>query len=198
MALQNQNQALDTVILRSEQFTFVTPQQVKIVTGLAPNINDDNLVVPIVTAMNLRLKPILGVTLYNSLKQHYIDANYDANLLPDGSTLPDNINYKELYSELYYMLCWWSFVQALLGIAIKIDEKGIMFNSSDFAVNSELVGYNKVSDSNQKIAEMYTDQLVCYVRTAITDKQLKAGENESGTTQFATFFPNKRNFCENC
>ena len=73
-----------------------------------------------------------------------------------------------------------------------------MFNSSDFAVNSELVGYNKVSDSNQKIAEMYTDQLVCYVRTAITDKQLKAGENESGTTQFATFFPNKRNFCENC
>ena len=84
MALQNQNQALDTVILRSEQFTFVTPQQVKIITGLAPNINDDNLVVPIVTAMNLRLKPILGVTLYNSLKQHYIDANYDANLLPDG------------------------------------------------------------------------------------------------------------------
>ena len=198
MALQNQNQALDTVILRSEQFTFVTPQQVKIVTGLAPNINDDNLVVPIVTAMNLRLKPILGTTLYNSLKQHYIDVNYDANNLPDGSTLPDNINYKELYSELYHMLCWWSFVQALLGIAIKIDEKGIMFNSSEHAVNSELVGYNKVSDSNQKIAEMYTDQLVCYVREAITDKQLKAGVEESGTTQFATFFPNKRNFCENC
>ena len=198
MALQNQNQALDTVTLRSEQFTFVTPQQVKIATGLAPNINDDNLVVPIITAMNLRLKPILGTTLYNSLKQHYIDANYNANALPDGSTLPDNINYKELYSELYNMLCWWSFVQALLGIAIKVDEKGIMFNSSDFATNSELVGYNKVSDNNQKIAEMYTDQLVCYVREAITDKQLKAGENESGTTQFATFFPNKRNFCEGC
>jgi hypothetical protein len=198
MALQNQNQALDTVILRSEQFTFITPQQVKIVTGLAPNINDDNLVVPIVTAMNLRLKPILGVTLYNNLKQHYIDVNYNADALPDGSTLPDNINYKELYGELYNMLCWWSFVQSLLGIAVKIDEKGIMFNGSDYSVNAEMTGYNKVSDYNQKIAEMYTDQLVCYVRETITDKQLKAGVTESGTTQFATFFPNKRNSCGEC
>ena len=93
----NQNSALDVVNKRREQFIFVTPEQVKVATGLAANINDDNLIVPIITASNLRIKPILGTTLFNNLKAHYIASNYNPNALPDGSTLPDNINYKELY-----------------------------------------------------------------------------------------------------
>jgi hypothetical protein len=197
MALQNQNQALDTVILRSEQFTFVTPQQVKIATGLAANINDDNLIVPIITASNLRMKPILGVTLFNSLKAHYIAANYDPNQLPDGSTLPDNINYKELYFEMYDALCWWSFIESLINIAVKIEEKGIMFNGSDFSTNAELVGYEKVSSRQTKIAEAYTDAFVCYVKDTIKIKELKDEQIESSTTNFTTYFPNTGN-CGNC
>ena len=101
----NQNSALDVYTKRSELFTLVTPAEVKTETGLQANINSDTLYVPIKTATQLYIKPLLGETLFNSLKTHFIAANYDANRLPDGSTLPDNVNYKELYYKLYNALC---------------------------------------------------------------------------------------------
>ena len=69
----NQNSALDVITKRREQFTFITPDDVKISTGLAANITNDVLIVPIITATNLRIKPILGVTLFNNLKNEAPD-----------------------------------------------------------------------------------------------------------------------------
>lgn len=185
----NQNSALDVVIKRREQFIFVTPEQVKVATGLAANINDDNLIVPIITATNLRIKPILGTTLFNNLKAHYIASNYNPSALPDGSTLPDNINYKELYFEMYDALCWWSYIESLINIAIKIEEKGIMYNTSENSINGELDGYEKVSSRQTKIAEAYTDAFVAYVTDTIKSVELKKEQIESSTTNFTTYFP---------
>jgi len=185
----NQNSALDVVNKRREQFIFVTPEQVKVATGLAANINDDNLIVPIITASNLRIKPILGTTLFNNLKAHYIASNYNPNALPDGSTLPDNINYKELYFEMYDALCWWSYIESLINIAIKIEEKGIMYNTSENSINGELDGYEKVSSRQTKIAEAYTDLFVTYVTDTIKSVDLKKEQIESSTTNFTTYFP---------
>ena len=194
----NQNSALDVVTFRSELFTFVTPEEVKVNTGLAANINDDNLVIPIVTATNIRIKPILGDSLFNSLKSHYIAVNYDYNLLPDGSTLPDNINYKQLYIEMFQALCWWSYIESLIGIAIKVEEKGIMYNQSSFSDNGELAGYNQVNNRQKQIAESYTDIFRCYVKETIIDISLKKEQVESATSEYSTFFPNKYNKCNNC
>ena len=193
----NQNSALDVVTKRREQFLFVTPDQVKISTGLAANITNDVLIVPIITATNLRIKPILGITLFNNLKAHYIAANYNPNFLPDGSTLPDNINYKELYFEMFDALCWWSYIEALINIAVKVEEKGIMYNNSDYSTNGELVGYEKVSSRQTKIAEAYTDAFYCYVNDTIKSQDLKNEQIESSTTNFTTYFP-KSNNCNDC
>jgi hypothetical protein len=193
----NQNRALDVVTNRRELFTFITPSELKVTTGLAANINDDSLIIPIITATNLRIKPILGVTLFNSLKAHYIASNYNPNLLPDGSTLPDNINYKELYFEMFHALCWWSFIESLLTIALKVEEKGIMYNSSDYGTNAELVGYEKLSSRQTKIAEGYTDAFVCYVNSTIKILALKDEQVESSTTNFTTYFPSSGD-CNSC
>lgn len=194
----NQNSALDVTILRSELFTFITPQEVKIYTGLAANVNDDNLFVPITTATNIRIKPLLGDTLFNNLKQHFIDVNKNPDLLPDGTTLPDNINYKELYQQMFLPLCWWSFIESLITIAVKVEEKGIMYNGSTFSENAELTGYNQVNNRQQKIAESYTDILKCWIKENITDKALSDEQKVSGTTQFSTFFPINYRTCNDC
>ena len=194
----NQNSALDVITKRSELFTFITPDTVKINTGIAANVNNDSLYIPIITATDLRIKPLLGDTLFNNLKQHFIAVNKDPEQLPDGTTLPDNINYKELYYQMVMPLSWWSYIESLIGIAIKVEEKGIMYNGSTFSENAEITGYNLVYSRQMKIAESYTDQLKCYIKENITDKQLQSEQKVSGTTQFSTFFPKDYNKCNNC
>lgn len=194
----DQNSALDVVTKRRELFTFITPEDVKVNTGIAPNINDDNFYVPIITATNIYIKPILGTTLYNSLVAHYNAVNRDANNLPDGSTLPDNINYKELYNQMYLPLCWWSYIESLIGIAVKVEEKGIMYNGSSFSENAELSGYNQVNNRQKAIAETYTDAFKCYVKEYITDVALKDEQKTSGTTEYAIYFPSQRGSCSDC
>lgn len=193
-----QNSALDVYTQRSQLFTFVTPEQVKINTGLAANVNDDNLYIPIITATDLYIKPILGETLFNNLKNHFIAVNRDPSLLPDGTTLPDNINYKELYDKMFLPLIWWSYIESLINIAVKVEEKGIMYNGSSFSENAELAGYNQINNRQRKIAENYTDFFRCYVKDTILDKQLKDEQKETGTTSYQIFFPKKSNVCKDC
>ena len=194
----NPDDALDIVLERSEQFMLITPNNVKVVAGLAANINNDNLITGIIRATDLRIQPILGDTLYENLKAHYIAVNYVWTNLPDGSTFPDNIDYKTLYSKIYKALCWWSYMDSLLTIAVKTDEKGIMFNNADYSTNGELVAYSEVKAQLTKVAEAYTDILVCYVKSAIIDAELKEEQIESSTTEFSTYFPKKSNGCNNC
>jgi len=194
----NQNSALDVYTKRSQLFTFVTPEEVKINTGLAANVNDDNIYIPIVTATNIYIKPILGDTLFNNLKTHFIAVNRDPNMLPDGSTLPDNINYKELYEKMYLPLIWWAYIESLINIAVKVEEKGIMYNGSSFSENAELSGYNQVNNRQKSIAENYTDEFKCYVKETILDKTLKDEQQTSGTTEYAIYFPSMSTNCKNC
>lgn len=194
-----QNSALDVTVKRSQLFTLITPEEVKINTGLQANVNNDSIVIPIVTAMNLYIKPILGDTLFNNLKEHFIIVNRNPNNLPDGTTLPDNINYKELYEKVFLPLCWWSFIESLIVVAVKIDEKGIMFNGASFSENAEAAGYNQINNRQRKIAESYTDELKCYVKETITDKNLKKEQGTAGTTDWGTIFPQTYyNNCKNC
>ena len=50
-----QNSGLDVTTKRSQLFTLITPEEVKINTGLQANVNNDSIIIPIVTAMNLYL-----------------------------------------------------------------------------------------------------------------------------------------------
>lgn len=190
---------LDIVNNRINLFKLVTPQQVIVNTGLQANITGDSINIPIVTAMNLKIKPILGNTLFGKLKQEYIAANYDANLLPDSNTSVDGIDYKELYEKVFLPLCWWSFIEALIYMSVKLDEKGLTYHQADYVSNGEITAYNQVNNRQKKIAENYTEELVCYVKETFKNDTVIAKElGLEGTYSSGIYFwkPNKK--CRYC
>lgn len=195
----NQNSSLNVFTQRSQLFTFVTPEQVKVQTGLQPNINNDSIIIPIITATDMYIKPLLGDTLFNNLKGHFITANREPANLPDGSTLPDNVNYKALYEAIYMSLCWWSYIEALIVIAVKVDEAGIMFNNTSFSENAEAAGYTQLTNRQKKIAESYTDQLRCYINDVVITKNLPVEQENTGTTFYSLYMPTDYSKpCSNC
>lgn len=180
---------------RRSMFKFITPYDVKLVTGLPSSIEDDKLITPIINASLLRLEPILGKTLYAQFKEQFIIANYDPTMLPDGSTLPDNINYKELYQEMYHMLCWWSYIESLIDISLKTSNKGIMYNNSDYADNSGKEGYNQLNNRQKMIAESHTDRFIDYIKNTFKlNKDVVKESVPSGRKYFATIYDNARTF----
>ena len=184
---------------RSELFKFVTPETVKLTTGLVNSISEDILIIPIINSQNLNILPVLGATLYNSLKTHFIAANYDPDNLPDGSTLPDNIDYRGLYNQLVPVLCWWSAVHALMVISVKIDDKGIMYNNSDYSSNGELPAYNQVNNKMTKIAESYTDIFLEYMKeTFKNNKEVVKESVPVGRKRFATIYDSDRKYMNDC
>ena len=56
--MQQQNSGLDVIIERSQLFTLITPEEVKINTGMQGNVNNDSIIIPIITATNLYIKPL--------------------------------------------------------------------------------------------------------------------------------------------
>ena len=187
------------VVKRSQLFKFTSPEDVKLNTGLVNSISNDALITPIITSQDLNILPVLGSTLYNNLKTHFIAGNYDPENLPDGSTLPDNINYKELYYKMFPALCWWSAVHSLLSISVKVDDKGIMYNNSDYSSNGELPAYNQVNNKMTKIAESYTDNLLEYMKeTFANNKDVVKESVPVGRKRFATIYDSDRNYMNNC
>jgi len=184
---------------RAGLFKLVEPSDVKLYTGLSNSITEDSLISPIITAQELNIQEVLGDTLYNSLKTHYIAANYNPNNLPDGSTLPDNINYKELYAKLFPALCWWAFVYSLLTISLKVDAKGIMYNNSDYSDNSELAGYNQLNNKTTKIAESYSNILIEYMKNTFkNNKDVTLESLPVGRKRFATIYDKDANTFNSC
>jgi len=191
---------LDIINKRRQLFKFVTPEEVKISTGLSANITDDGLNIPIITATDMKIKPIIGDYLYNNLKTLYIAANYDDSLLPDSLTSTDGIDYRELYNQIYQPLCWWSYIESLLTLSVKIEEKGIQYNTSDYSTNGEISAYNQVHNRQRKVAESYTEKLICYVKETFKDNATVSKEvGAEGTYASGIYFykPTKRP-CKYC
>lgn len=178
--------SLEIINTRKGLFKFIQPEDVIVNCGVAANINTDNFQIPIQTATNLKIKPTLGDTLFEKLKTAYISANYSKDNLPDSTTSVDGIDYKELYNQIYLPLCWWSFIESLIGISIKVGEKGLLYNNSDYGENGELAAYNQLNNRQQKIAQYYIEELQKYICNTfkndadVTTENVKSGGFSSG------------------
>lgn len=185
------NNALTVVQRRAVIFKLITPSDVKVYTGMAANINDDNLQIPIQTAQTLKIKKILGETLYGKLRAAYITAGYDRDNLPTALTTTDGIDYQSLYDQIVLPLAWWAYIESIIGLSVKVDEKGVMYNGSDYSENAQKEGYFMVVNRQTKIAEAYTDTLIDYIcETFKNDADVSQESIPAGKSGFMTVFPN--------
>ena len=180
-------------------FRFINPDEVKVYCGVGANVRDAQIIAQIQLAQSLKLEIALGSTLYNDLKNEFILANGNPNQLADGTTNADGINYKELYFKCFPCLVWWTAFYSINVIAVKVEEKGIMYNNSDYAENSEIDGFKLKEDRVRKVAEEYTEALYCYLKdTFKDDEEFKEESKDEGRRFSGMYFPVKVGKCRGC
>lgn len=185
------------------QVLFVTEIDIKLYTNMSSNKVTTSLVNFILLAQDLQIKKILGESLYTKLMNEWVAANYDKNQLPDGTgTIPpiivgDTINYQQLYEEIRKPLIWWSYVISLPHIAIKVEEAGVMLNSTDYSQSAGMVGLDRLVAEGKAIAQSYTELLKTYIcDTFKTDQEVMSESVNVGGVSIGLFVP-KRNWSRN-
>lgn len=164
-------QTKDVINNKLNQVLFITELDLKTYTPISANKVKTSLITYIILAQDLYIKKTVGNILYKNLLNEWIANNYDLNLLPNGSlntpTMPlitgDDTNYQELYLMVRTPLIWWSYVLSLPHIAIKVEEAGVMLNSTDFSESSGMVGLDKLTAEGKMIATSYLKLLKDYI-----------------------------------
>lgn len=202
MSLNVYNNPTATINSRYTFDTLITTKDVKQYCNLNANVQDALIIPSIITATDTKIIPVISKQLYQELINELILVNMNPNNLPDGTTLPNNFNYKELYQEILKPLVWWSYSLLIPNIGIKVDEKGIMLNDSDFSENGGLNLIREAETRARKTAEYYTEQLNCYVKE-VTKKREDSQALESDQSLVSGFFnglyfPKKHKRCTDC
>ena len=191
---------MNPVINRRNDLTLlVTPEDVKTFTNIGQNVNDLNIIPIIFLAQELYIKTVLGEPLYLRLLTEWNAANRVPANLPDGTLGPDTTNYKELYQEFYQALIWWSYTHFIFVNGVKVEEKGVMLNQSDYAENGGLELIRQTENRVRSIAQNYQDAFICYVKETFKDNtEVKENSKSNGTTFSGIYFPNKVKNCKQC
>lgn len=181
-------------------FRFINPDEVKVYCGVGGNVREEAILPCIQTAQDLKIKKALGETLYNKLVVEFTTASFNPNNLADGTLNADGINYKELYFQMFKPLIWWTAYYSMNNIGVKVEEKGIMLNTSDYAENAEYNGLKLKEDRTRKTAEEYTEELYCYINDTFKDDEDFENESVDAGRRFSgIYFPNKSaRKCNNC
>jgi hypothetical protein len=186
-------------------FRFIEPSEISVYCGFETTIYEKTILPSIQIAQDLKLKKNLGDVLYNKLKDEFLLANKNPNNIRDSSQSPDGIDYKGLYFKCFPVLVWWSAVYSLSDVAIKIEQKGIMFDSADYAENGALETFKFKEARLKTTAEEYTEELVCYLeetfpKNSEANSLVKYQEEsvEEGTRSCGIFFPKKFSSCKKC
>lgn len=176
-----------TIQARQSEVTFIKESDVKLLTPLSANKVTTSIINFILLAQDMQIKKILGATLYRKLMAEWIQSNMNVNALPDGTgVIPpiiplDEINYKELYEMIYKPLVWWSYLTALPNIAIKVEESGVMINSTSYSESAGMVGLDRLINEGSMIARQYTEYLNEYIcKTFSDDVDVQTESVESG------------------
>ena len=196
-----------TDILRGE-FMFINENMIKAATPLSHNKVQFSMVNFIILAQDMYIKKTLGKELYERLSNEWIQSGYNVSQLPDGTyvdpiTTPnaippiiigDETDYKELYNEILKTLIWYSYVISLPNIAIKVEEAGIMLNSTDYSESSGIIGLDRLVREGKAIAQVYMEQLQEYICTTFKgdNEELTKGSADVGGASIGIFVP-KRN-----
>lgn len=187
-------------ISTQDLFRFISPDEIKVYCGFSPNVRNETITAQIQLAQNLKLQVILGKTLYEELKAEFILANGNPNLIVDGTTNANGVDYKTLYFTCFPVLVWYTAWYSVSVIGVKLEEKGIMLNDSDYADNAAFNGLKLKEDRIRKTAEEYTEQLYCYLKETFKDDvEFNAESKNEGRRFSGVYFPVKTNkSCTNC
>lgn len=199
----------DVIQQRQVQVTFISELQVKTLTPMSANKVTTSLINFILLSQDLHITKILGQTLYDNLMAEWIVAAYDVNRLPKGDgvippiILNDTTNYYQLYQEIYKPLVWWTYVLSLPNIAIKVEESGVMLNSTDYSDSAGIVGLDRLVAEGQVIARAYTEQLREYIcETFKNDSTVNSESKNVGGVSIGIFVPKRpwsnHKRCTNC
>jgi len=198
MSNTTQNTSKQVIVKRQSEVILISELDVKNLTPMSANKVTTSLINYILLAQDMEIKKLLGPTLYAKLLAEWVAANYDKNQLPDGTgTIPpiivgDTINYVELYEQLYKPLIWWSYLTALPNVAIKVEEAGIMLNSTDYSESSGLVGLDRLVAEGSMIARQYTEYLKEYIcETFSTDATVNSEKVDTGGVSIGIFIPKR-------
>lgn len=183
---------MNILVQQTDLFRFISPDELSVYCGVSANVREEHIIPNIILAQDLFLKKLLGNTLYNDLKDEFINANYIPNNLPDGTTTTNAINYKQLYAECFPALVWWTAYYSIKNLSIKITETGLMFNDTDYSENGKMEVLNLSEDRCRKIAEEYTVVLKTYLdNTFKTNGQYEEEKTEIGERFSGMYFKRK-------
>lgn len=183
----------------NDLFRFIDADEMKVYCGVGQGVREEALLPQIQLAQNLKLKVMLGPTLYEELKADFIFANGNPNNMNDGTLNANGVNYKALYFQCFPVLVWWSAFYSVNVVAVRFEEKGLMANSSDYGDNTEFAGLKLKEDRIRKVAEEYTEALYCYLNDNFKDDaEFKEESKDEGRRFSGIYFPIKVNSCKNC
>jgi len=81
---------------------------------------------------------------------------------------------------------------ALPNVAIKVEEAGIMLNSTDYSESSGLVGLDRLVAEGSMIARQYTEYLKEYIcETFSTDATVNSEKVDTGGVSIGIFIPKR-------
>jgi len=190
---------------KRNEFLFITEVMLKTTTPISANKVQTSLINYITLAQDMYIKQTLGRDLYALMRDEWIASTYNTSLLPDGtyvdpSSTPnanppivagDTTNYLQLYNEILKPLIWYSYVLALPHIAIKVEETGVMLNSTDYSESSGMVGLNKLEREGKGAAQVYMEDLKHYIYTTFTCKEVSDAVDVGGAS-IGIFVPRRR------
>ncbi len=191
---------------KNQEVLFVTEQDIKVVTPISANKVQTSLINYITLAQDMYIKKNLSTDLYNRLMAEWVQSSFNSNMLPDGTfidpittpnavppiILGDVTNYKELYFQIRKPLIWYSYLLALPHIAIRVEEVGVMLNSTDYSESSGLVGLDRLINEGKMISQSYMDNLQEYLCATFKGEESLSDTIDAGGASFGIFVP-KRN-----
>jgi hypothetical protein len=200
MIIQQSNPE-ETINSRMDIVNLIDDKDIKLYCNVSANIQSSLFVPAIILAQDTKIEPEIGHTLFNELMNEWILAGGIVANLPDGSLSANTFNYRELYKQILKPLVWWAYTEAIPGISIKVEEKGVMLNQSEYAENTQMIGIKEAETRARKNAEYYTERLRCYVKDIIS-KRIDAEEIKDEPKKVAGFFggvyfPDSSS-CNNC
>jgi len=171
---------LDIINNRNALILLVTPAELKTLCGIAANVQSSNLIPSINLTQDMRIKEILGETLYDNLMIEWSLALQNAANLPIAP-----INYLALYNKVKPVLIWFSYCYFIPTNGFKVEEKGVMLNDSDFSSNAGVEGIRMMESRARKVGEFYAEELQKYLKENFQDN---IDYNEEGKKNDSKFF----------
>lgn len=200
--IHNPNTQPSTVISnrRNDILTLITVEDLITYTQIHANTEQSQFKPFILLAQERYVKPLLGDILYNELLVEFIAVQGNPNLLPDGSTLPNATNYRQLYKECFNVLVWAAYLESIIVLGLNVTEKGITIQTNDYSDNIQLTGIKEMEVRANRHLSHFSKQLQCYIDTTFLntrDEIVNQSVNNTPITNFI-YLKSFKKHCGNC